>query len=280
MRWVKLAAIVSLWAAFSGFIVLVHLWISVLRMPDRWAIISRLTCSLTFLLRRILNIKVTVGGDAAQLEGGGRVIISNHLSYVDGFVLGSIFPVVFVSKREVKKWPVVGLWTILCGTIFIDRQRKTLVGLLVAETSRKLKEGANILLFPEGHATNGERMLPFQTVPLAAPLRNRSIIVPVTLVYRSIDDQAVTKANRDLVYCYDDMAFAPHFWQLLSLRSIEATVTVQPKIDCSRYEDNSAGRKRLAADCYDRVSVRRVNSDLSQEEKKGSERIRAGTVGS
>ena len=196
------------------------------------------------------------------------MIISNHLSYVDGFVLGSLFPVVFISKREVKKWPVVGLWAILCGTIFIDRQRKTRVRLLVAETSRKLKEGANILLFPEGHATNGERMLPFQTVPLAAPLRNRSIIVPVTLVYSSIDDQAVSKANRDLVYCYDDMAFAPHIWRLLALRSIEAKVTIQSKIDCSRYEDNSAGRKRLAADCFDRVSGRRINSDQSQEEKR------------
>jgi 1-acyl-sn-glycerol-3-phosphate acyltransferase len=268
MRWVKLVAIVSLGAIFFGFIVFVHLWISVLRLPNRWEIISHLTCSLTFLLRRILNIKVTVVGDGGHLEGGGFVIISNHLSYVDGFVLASIFPVVFVSKREVRKWPVVGLWTILCGTIFIDRQRKKLVGLMVAETSRKLKEGTNVLLFPEGHATNGERMLPFQTVPLAAPLRNRSIIVPLTLVYRSIDDQAVSKANRDLVYCYGDMAFAPHVWRLLTLRSIEATVTVQPKIDCSRYEDNSAGRKRLAADCYDRVSGKRVNSDLSQEEKK------------
>jgi lyso-ornithine lipid O-acyltransferase len=268
MRWIKLAAIVSLWAVFFGIIILVHLWISVLKMPDRWVIISRLTCSLTFLLRRILNIKVMVNGDTGQLEGGGRVIISNHLSYVDGFVLGSIFPVVFISKREVKKWPLVGLWTILGGTIFIDRQRKKLVGLMVAEMSRKLKEGANLLLFPEGHATNGERTLPFQTVPLAAPLRNRSIIVPVTLVYRSIDDQAVSKANRDLVYCYDDMAFAPHFWHLLALRSIEAMVTVQPKIDCSRYENNSAGRKRLATDCYDRVSGRRVNSDLTQEEKR------------
>lgn len=279
MRWVKLAAIVSLWAIFFGFIVLVHLWISVLRMPDRWAIISRLTCSLTFLLRRILNIKVTVGGDVERLEGGGRVIISNHFGYVDGFVLASIFPVVFVTKRDVKKWPVVNLWTILCGTIFIDRQRKNLVGLLVAETSRKLKAGANILLFPEGYATNGERILPFQTAPLAAPLRNRSIIVPVTLVYNSIDDKAVSKANRDLVYCYEDMEFAPHFWKLLTLRSIEATVTVHPKIDCSRYEDNSAGRKRLAADCYDRVSGRHVNSDLSHEEQDHNI-LGLGTVGS
>jgi len=268
MRWVKLCAIVSLWAVFVGFILLVHLWISVLRLADRWAIISRLTCSLTFLLRRILNIKVTVHGDAGQLDGGGRVIISNHLSYVDGFVLGSIFPVVFISKGEVKKWPVVGLWTILCGTIFIDRQRKQRVGLLVAETRRKLREGANILLFPEGHATNGERVLPFQTVPLAAPLRNRSIILPVTLVYSSIDHQAVSKANRDLVYCYDQMAFGPHFWRLLTLRGIEATVTVQSEIDCSKYEDNSAGRKRLAADCYNRVSGRRFNSDFSQEEQR------------
>jgi lyso-ornithine lipid O-acyltransferase len=266
MRWVKLAAIVSLWVVYGGFIVLVHLWISVLGLADRWSIISRLTCSLTFLLRRILNINVTVVGDAAPLEGGGRVIISNHLSYVDGFVLASLFPVVFISKREVKKWPVVGLWTMLCGTIFIDRQKKQRVGLLVAETSRKLKEGVNILLFPEGHATNGERMLPFQSVPLAAPLRNRSIIVPVTLVYSSIDGQAVSAANRDRVYCYGEMPFAPHFWRLLARRSIEARVTVQSTIDCSRYEDNSAGRKRLAADCYDRVSGRHINSDLSQEE--------------
>ena len=267
MRWAKFAGIVSLWAFFFGFLVLVHLWLSLLRLPNRWEIISRLTYSFTFLLRMILNIKVTVAGDAVQIEQGGIVIISNHLSYVDGIVLGSIFPVVFVSKREVKKWPVIGLWAVLCGTIFINRQRKANVGLLVVEMSRKLKQGANILLFPEGRASNGERLLPFQTAPLAAPLRNRSIIVPVTLVYKYVDHKAVSKANRDLIYCYDDMDFVPHFWKLLSLRSVEAVVTVQPKIECSRYEDNSAGRKKLALDCCNRVLGRVVNFDRSQEEE-------------
>src|SRR6478752_85858 len=109
MRWAKFTAIASLWAFFFAFIVLVHLWISVLRIPNRWEIISRLTCSLTLLLRRILNIKLTLVGDA------------------DGIVLGSIFPAVFVTKREVKKWPVVGLWTTVCGTIFVNRRRKDLV---------------------------------------------------------------------------------------------------------------------------------------------------------
>lgn len=133
MRWPKFAAIVSLWAFFFGFVVLVHLWITLLKLPNRWEIISRLTYSFTFLLRTILNIKVTVTGDAGQTKEGGTIIISNHLGYLDGIVLASIFPVVFVSKREVKKWPVIGLWAILCGTIFIDRQRQNQIGVLVVE---------------------------------------------------------------------------------------------------------------------------------------------------
>ena len=85
---------------FSCFLVLVHLWFSVLRLPNRWVIISRLMRGLTFLLRTILNIRVTVVGDAGQIEAGDHVIISNHLGYIDGFVLGSIFPVVFVSSGK------------------------------------------------------------------------------------------------------------------------------------------------------------------------------------
>jgi lyso-ornithine lipid O-acyltransferase len=196
---------------------------------------------------------VTVEGAVPELERGGYVIISSHFGYLDGIVLGSIFPVIFVSKREVKSWPLIGWWTALCGTVFINRQRKGLVPLTVREISRKLKQGANILLFPEGAATNGERMLPFQTAPLAAPLRNGAIIVPVKLAYHTIEDQSVSAFNRDLLYCYGDMDFFPHFWKLLGLRRVEVTVTIQPKIECSRYRDNSLGRKHLAADCYDLV---------------------------
>ena len=253
MRWVKLAALLSLWAFFFGLVALAHLWISVLRLPNRWKIISRLARSFTFLLRAILDIRVTVAGDEGHLERGGYVIISNHVSYVDGIILGSLFPVVFVSKKEVKSWPVIGQWTTLCGTVFIDRQHKDKISLLVDEIKQKLQQEANILLFPEGTSTSGERMLPFQTAPLAAPLRNRSIIVPVTLTYTSIEDEPVSVRNRDFIYWYGAMDFITHFWRLLSLRGVEAMVTIQPKIECFRYADTSAGRKKLADDCYERV---------------------------
>ncbi len=262
MRLLKLAAFLSLWVVFFFLVAIVHLWISILGLPNRWKVISRLNRNYTLLLRLILNIKVTIAGDEGQLERGGYVIIANHVSYVDGIVLGSIFPIVFVSKREVRKWPVVGQWNVLCGTIFINRQRKNEVGALVREMTRKLRQEANILLFPEGTSTNGEKMLPFQTVPLAAPLRSRSIIVPVTLAYTTIDEQPVTAVNRDFVYWYGDMDFVTHFWNLLGRRGVEVLVTLQPKIECFRYADNSAGRKKLAEDCYNRVLGRVTGKDL------------------
>lgn len=266
MRWLRLARCLSLWVAFFGWVAIVHVWTSALKLPNRWKIISRLNRSFTFLVRKILNIKVTVVGEEGQLESGGYVIIGNHVSYVDGIVLGSMFPIVFFSKREVKRWPIIGQWNTLCGTIFINRQRKQLVGSLVREMRQKLQQEANILLFPEGTSTNGERILPFQTVPFAAPLRNRSIIVPVSIAYKSIDDEPVTAANRDLVYWYGDMEFLNHFWKLLSLRSIEVIVTIHPIIECFRYKDNSAGRKKLAADCYDRVFGGFSEDDLMQDQ--------------
>jgi 1-acyl-sn-glycerol-3-phosphate acyltransferase len=176
--------------------------------------------------------------------------------------------VVFVSKGEVKSWPVVGQWSTLCGTVFINRQRRGLIPLSVTEMSQKLKQGANILLFPEGAATNGDRVLPFQTAPLAAPLRSRAIIAPITLAYQTVNEQPVSAANRDLIYCYDDMRDVPHFWNLLALRRIEVRVTMQPMIEGSRYEDNSGGRKKLAEDCYNRVSGRLRKRDCAHEDEK------------
>src|SRR4029453_4225278 len=106
------------WLFFFGVLALVHLWIGVLRLPNRWKIVSRWMRSFTRSMRAIINIKATVEGAAGELDSGGFVIINNPFGYLDGIMLGSLFPVIFVSKREVKSWPLVGQWTTLCGTVF------------------------------------------------------------------------------------------------------------------------------------------------------------------
>ena len=68
MRWIKLIAILSLGLFFFGVLVVLHLCISVLRLPNRWKIVSRWIRGFTWSMRRILNIKITVEGDAGQLR--------------------------------------------------------------------------------------------------------------------------------------------------------------------------------------------------------------------
>lgn len=265
MRPVKLIAFLLTWILLLIAAVLVHLGFSLFRTRRRWQWIGRLiNWNFAALVSAVLNIRITVEGELNGLESGGHVIISNHLGYVDGIVLGSIFPVIYVSKKEVRGWPLIGPWTALCGTIYIDRQRKDKIPLLVGEIARKLGQKANVLIFPEGTSTNGDKILPFQSAPFAAPLRVRAPIVPVTLTYKSIDHQPLSNTNRDRIYWYGDMEFLGHFWELLAVRSIEVTVKVHPVIETSRYKNDSLGRKALSQACYDRVSGKGKGTERRQ----------------
>jgi hypothetical protein len=68
------------------------------------------------------------------------------------------------------------------------------------------------------------------------------------------------------------MAFVPHFWKLLSLRSVDVIAAIQPKIECFRYEDTSVGRKKLAADCYNGVLGRPMETGPFPEEDEDTRR--------
>jgi len=254
VRWVKSIVLLLVWPIFFVIALLIHSGVSVLRLSLRWRWISRLTRCFAVMLRMILNVKITVEGERDRLRSGGCFIVSNHLGYVDGIVLGSMFPVIYVSKKEVRGWPLIGQWTALCGTIFVDRKRKDKIPLLVEEVVTKLRQKANILNFPEGTSTNGERLLPFQPALFAAPLRARATVVPVTLTYRRINDEPLSPSNRDRVYWYGDMEFVGHFWNLLALRTIEVALKIHPAIETSQYKNDSLGRKQLSQACYESIS--------------------------
>ncbi|OGQ81542.1 MAG: hypothetical protein A3F90_08350 [Deltaproteobacteria bacterium RIFCSPLOWO2_12_FULL_60_19] len=254
MRVVKLAAIICLWLAFFLLVALGHVWASVWRPSERWRIVTRVTQQFTTLLRTILGVRISLEGRRDLVDHRSAFITSNHLGYLDGMVLGSLFPVIYVSKKEVRSWPIIGQWTVLCGTVYIDRQHKDRIPRAVEQIVGRLRHKANILMFPEGTSTNGDRLLPFQTAPFAAALRARVEIVPLTISYRRIDGEAVSSANRDNLYWYGDMDFASHFWNLLSHRRIEVTIKIHPPIDTTRYNNDSAGRKQLSQACYDAIS--------------------------
>ena len=86
-------------------------------------------------------------------------------------MISATAPAVFVSKAEVRRWPLFGWLAALGGTIFIERERRTHVGAVNREIQAALGEGALVVVFPESTSSNGETVLPFRASLLEPALR-------------------------------------------------------------------------------------------------------------
>lgn len=90
-------------------------------------------------------------------------MLSNHVSWLDIIVLGSLRPLSFVAKSEIAGWPVVGTLARLQRTVFIDRARRADTAAVNAAVARRLAGGDLIVLFAEGTTGDGTRLLPFRS---------------------------------------------------------------------------------------------------------------------
>ncbi len=247
MRLIKLAL------CLTGF--LVYFFISLFVCRKR-RVLSRLIRFFDRYLLFVLNIKVKVSGPRPDFSkiSRGAFLVSNHLSYVDGFVLGAIFPLLYISKADLKKWPLIGSMSEVAGTIFIDRQKKSGVADSIASIVRALGQRVNVLFFPEGTSTNGEGLKPFKSAFFQAPIMASAPIVPLSIVYRSIDGRHIGPDNRDLVYWYGDMTFVDHFFRLLGARRVDVEVKLHKAIIAQESVDEGMLRKRVSEAAYEVIA--------------------------
>lgn len=73
---------------------------------------------------------------------------------------------IFVSKREVRNWPLFGCFAALGGTLFVKRERRGKVGEIGDQIGELLGEGHLVVLFPEGTSSDGSQVLPFRSALL------------------------------------------------------------------------------------------------------------------
>src|SRR5688572_10209706 len=108
-------------------------------VPFGWRLAGWLPVYFHRLLLALFRVRVVVHGQPP----GGRptLVLSNHLSWLDIPVLGSLLPLSFIAKSEVSGWPVVGLFARLQRCIFIDRERKTHTASVNAEVAHRLARG-------------------------------------------------------------------------------------------------------------------------------------------
>ena len=138
-------------------------------------------------LMGILNIKIRLGGIAPDLSVQNMMLVANHVSWLDIYLLNAIRPVRFVSKVEVRSWPVVGWLANKTGTLFIDRTKRHDTARVNSEMSAVLNNGGCLGVFPEGTTSNGSLLRPFHASLLQPAVHSQSQVWPVAIRYTHAD---------------------------------------------------------------------------------------------
>lgn len=129
----------------------------------------------------LCGVRVRVSG--ALAAPGALMLVSNHVSWLDIFIINSVRPTSFIAKSEIRQWPVVGSLVAGAGTLFIERTQRHAVLAVGEEMQRRFDCGETVGLFPEGTTSEGDRLLPFHS-NLFAPARTAAVAVqPVALRY-------------------------------------------------------------------------------------------------
>jgi 1-acyl-sn-glycerol-3-phosphate acyltransferase len=174
----------------------------------------------------ILGITVTVNNRPTGENALRKVlVISNHLSYLDIFIISSLFPSLYITSVEVQHMFFLGLMARLGGSIFIERRSKTLLLNEIDRISDILKKGYTITLFPEGTSSNGDKVLPFKGALFKTAEKAAVPIQPICIKYTEINKKQITAKNRDYVFYYGDLEFFPHLLKLFFVRSTKVNLT-------------------------------------------------------
>jgi 1-acyl-sn-glycerol-3-phosphate acyltransferase len=167
----------------------------------------------------IMGVRATVEGPVPR--GGVFLVASNHVSYIDILVLASLYPSLFLAKREIASWPVFGWIARGAGTIFIDREQTKDVVRAGRELSERLELGLPLTIFPEGRSSRGVEILPFQPSLLEPAARAGVPCWAASLSYETPGSEL--PPSRTICW-HDSESLRTHFPRLLGLKRVIARV--------------------------------------------------------
>lgn len=167
------------------------------------------------------------------------MLVSNHTSYLDIFVLGTLAPLSFTPKKEIRSWPVIGFFCVLADCVFIER-RPTEINEAKAQMERRLDRDKVLCLFPEGTTSDGKSTLPFRSGFLSLAEEYAMPVQPATVAYTHIGDEPITDARREEIAWIGEATFFGHLKHFLGLPPVRAEVVMHPNLRFNEFEDRKA----------------------------------------
>lgn len=211
-------------------------------------------CSVAYyrLLTRLLRIRITVNG--TQVTGRPVLIASNHISWVDIVVLAAVAPMVFVAKREVASWPLIGAAAKVQKVVFVDRTRRQQTPSTNREIAQRLAEGHPVVLFAEGTSGDGNRVLPFRSALVGAVEAacndaglGEVALQPMSICYTAQQGLPMARNDQPVVAWYGDLDFFPHFAAFIRRGVVDVAVSFGEAVKCAAGSDRKALAKELEA---------------------------------
>lgn len=179
-------------------------------------------------LLRILNIVLSVHGARPATDVRNLIVASNHVSWVDIFVISAAHPARFVAKSEIRDWPIAGWLSDKAGTIFIRRTRRSDTAKINEMMHAVLAEGATIGFFPEGTTTGGDKLLKFHTSLFEPAVVNSATLAPAAIRYRGTDGE-----RTDAVAFIGELSFAESIGLIIRQKSMIAEIVFATPIAAS-----------------------------------------------
>jgi 1-acyl-sn-glycerol-3-phosphate acyltransferase len=214
------------------------------------------------LLCRVLRVRVTRVGRPSPTAA--RLIVANHVSWLDIPVLGAIEPMAFLANKEVGA-PRLGRQLALAqGVVFVDRQRKRAIPQVNAAMARAMSGGAPVVLFAEATTSDGTRLLPFRSSHFEAARQAGAgaVVQPVYLNFCRVAGMAVARIDRPLFAWYGDMAFLPSLWSVVFGGAVTCEVHYGEALPVAAYPNRKAltraaerSVRALAASCRARNAL-------------------------
>lgn len=187
------------------------------------------------------------------------VIVSNHVSWIDIFVLAANYPAVFVAKSEIRRWPLVGWLCQQAGTLFIERGRSSSARRTNTIIAAAIESGRLVSIYPEGTTTDGKSLAHFHPALFQPAVESHAIIQPVVLRYR----------DRQGNYCdapnfVGETTFLQSLWNITAARQIVADLQFLAPIP-----SGGKDRRALAKDAHAAIAAE-LALQTDENEKAGN----------
>ena len=191
-------------------------------------------------LLRMLNVDARLHGK--PLLDGNVLVVANHVSWLDIFVLNAVGPVRFVAKAELARWPVAGRLIRGVGTLFVERERRRDARRVNGHAADALARGDIVAVFPEGTTTDGTLLLPFKSSLLQPIVDAQGRVQPMAIRYR-----APTGEHSGAPAYVGEDSFLTSFWRVTGARSLVVELHAPPALAARESHRRDLARSAEAA---------------------------------